>query len=731
MSKVPSKRLKSAVNSKLSKTLSAGAFKHSRFSRANLTIFTIIFAAIGCYFLFFSHAATLVGDINSDGTVDATDFSFLVSSFGQSTSTCTGAAQFTCDLNGDSKVDFLDVSAIASNWGNNSQGLYTLPPDRTTAWNPGILSDGLLHLPLGSDGIPVRTTIYKTIQPSGDTTGATDINNIQSALNSCPSGQVVLLAAGNFYSNNTISIPSGRVLRGAGADSTVLKGVGVHFVPQGEWTTLINIGNGTGGATNITNLTSDATKDLYSTTLASIPSGLAPGEIVVIDQLSDPNITNWGYADGGVGSASRGWFARGPGTQAEDVGRPTGQILQIASISGNTVTFDTPFHMTYSVANKAQLYRFGTNFTGTSSVAPLTEWAGVEKIHLTGGTGGDGGANLKLAGAAFCWAKQIESDQTDGSSISFGSTGSPGNGVYRSVLRDSFIHDTLIPQPGGAGYGIVLNWHASDNLIENNIAMQFNKVMLMRSTGGGNVIGYNYMDNGWINYSQGWMEVGLNASHMAGAHYELFEGNQGFNFDADNTWGNATNIVAFRNQLLGHNRGTEVLKGGQEVPCCGSLGTLTDTSSRRAIGLMTGHWWYSFVGNVLGFPNMPLEGASSFKYQNIAGPWDSPVMWQLGYDPNTWIDAPDAKVISTTLRDGNFDYYTNKVHWHGIGGTSETQTSPPANATLPNSLYLTSKPSFFGNNTWPWVNGANGSNPVPGQLPARVRYDAGAPNTVP
>jgi len=33
------------------------------------------------------------------------------------------------------------------------------------------------------------------------------------------------------------------------------------------------------------------------------------------------------------------------------------------------------------------------------------------------------------------------------------------------------------------------------------------------------------------------MEVGMNASHMTCPHYELFEGNEAFNIDADNTWG--------------------------------------------------------------------------------------------------------------------------------------------------------------------------------------------------
>jgi hypothetical protein len=67
-------------------------------------------------------------------------------------------------------------------------------------------------------------------------------------------------------------------------------------------------------------------------------------------------------------------------------------------------------------------------------------------------------------------------------------------------------------------------------------------------------------------------------------------------------------------------------------------------------------------------------------------------------------------VRSTAIREGNFDYITNQVHW----------TSAPQQ--LPASLYLDSKPAFFGSNPWPWVD-ATGATKV-STLPARARFDA-------
>ena len=71
-------------------------------------------------------------------------------------------------------------------------------------------------------GIPSRTTIHRTLTPI-DNTGATDITRaLQSALNACPKDQVVLLPPGTFKIDGTISIPNHKVLRGSGADQTVL-----------------------------------------------------------------------------------------------------------------------------------------------------------------------------------------------------------------------------------------------------------------------------------------------------------------------------------------------------------------------------------------------------------------------------------------------------------------------------------------------------------------------------
>lgn len=240
-------------------------------------------------------------------------------------------------------------------------------------------------------------------------------------------------------------------------------------------------------------------------------------------------------------------------------------------------------------------------------------------------------------------------------------------------------------------------------MIENNISIKFNKVMLMRSAGGGNVVGYNYMDDG-ADVGGQWFETNLNSSHMTTPHYELFEGNEAADFDQDDRWGNSVYITIFRNDLTGFLR---------DYPSSGP---------QRAAGITQWHWWQSFVGNVLGTPTHP--GITQYEGTNGGD------IWMLCWQNND--NTPDGgKCLSTQLRDGNFDYLTGKVHWHGIGGSGANNgLTPPANSILPASMYLTAKPAFFGSSPWPWVDGSNAANPLPGQLPARVRYDAGTPNAV-
>jgi hypothetical protein len=535
-----------------------------------------------------------------------------------------------------------------------------MPPERRTAWNPGI-----------PGGIPARATVCATVSAAAFGNGAVDATaGIQAAIEACPAGEVVRLSAGEFAVNGAdpIRIHKGIVLRGAGASLTRLTKTSATANP------VILIGERWPREAESVDLTADAPKGATSVQVRGT-AGFSVGQLVLVDELTDDSYVYWGtnaaVAPGGPG---RGWFTR--------YDRPVGQMLEIASISASAVTFTTPLHIAFDTAHRAQLTRY--------TIPYGAKHAGLEDLYVRGGQDD----NVTVRFAVYSWVKGVESDWSMGDSFALDS-------CFRCVLRDSYAHDTPNPYPGGAGYMLSIATYTADSLVENNIFINGNKVMVMRASGGGNVIAYNYFDNGHIGNDLGWMETGLNASHLACPHFELFEGNQAFNIDGDDTWGGAVSNTFFRNHATGKRR------------------SYADINSRRAVGLMYGHYGYSFMGNVLGTPDQHPAPYNGFAYEDVY-PWENdPIgLWRLGYTPQDWNAPPDARVVSTAHRHGNFDYATGSVHW--ASGFDQA---------LPSSLYLAGKPAFFGDKPWPWVD-ATGSVKLHA-LPARARYDAGAPMTLP
>jgi hypothetical protein len=587
-----------------------------------------------------------------------------------------------------------------------------LPADRATTWNPGMM---------GAGGIPVRSKACATLAPRGG--GQDDTAQIQAAINACPAGQVVQLAAGTFIINsgNFVLINKGITLRGAGPGQTTLaKTNGARPFPQPGANVLpsplIVVGPAVFGSTpktdsagvvSSTELTADALKGGYAVTVASA-AGFSPGQIVLLDEASG---AGWQTDPLGRGQiwASPDWRVvwqkhKPPLRDVDDFAadafpttplsagqwfsrqdRPTAEVKEIASVSGSTITFNSPIHISYRTSHAAQLSRYEY---------PHVKYAGVEDLKLIGGDGG----NVAFRWAAMSWVRNVENTVWLGEGFSIYSS-------FRIELREFYVHDAAWVQPGGGSYAIGLSFGTAEVLIENGISVRANKVMVARSAGAGSVVGYNYMDMSYINYNGGWIETGLNASHMVGPHHVLFEGNYAFNADSDDTHGNSIYHTFFRNQLRGIRAPFINQNGGVTIDDAAQ----SRNGPKRCVGLMAYSYWMSFVGNVLGAPGE----MGGWVYETTWTANYKPAIWMLG-----WEKVTDAQVSATALRHGNFDYVTNTVKWD--------QTIN--NHTLPKSLYLTQKPAFFdagSGYTWPWVDPVGATKLY--VLPAKARYDAGTP----
>jgi hypothetical protein len=364
----------------------------------------------------------------------------------------------------------------------------------------------------------------------------------------------------------------------------------------------------------------------------------------------------------------------------------------VAGVSGNTITFTTPIHITYRASHTAQLTRFGQD--------PHVSGAGIEDLSVSGGDNGQ----IRFERAANSWAKNVESSvwHDEGFAV---------NTSFGVEIRRAYVHDAAWAQPGGAGYAISLSGGSAEVLVEDSIIVRANKVMVARCAGAGSVFGYNYADQGYINTNGAWIEIGLNASHMVGPHHVLFEGNYAFNADSDKTHGSSIYHTYFRNHLRGIRTAFTNPHDGTTIDDAAQSGN----GPRRCIGAGYYSYWMSYVGNGLGAPGQ----MSGWKAETTFGA--GPGIWMLGWDD--WNPYPtDPQVKATAFRHGNFDYLSNAVAWDA--GTS--------NHTLPNSLYLTQKPAFFGEGsgyTWPWVDPTG--SPQLYTLPAKARFDAGTPFTQP
>jgi hypothetical protein len=320
--------------------------------------------------------------------------------------------------------------------------------------------------------------------------------------------------------------------------------------------------------------------------------------------------------------------------------------------------------------------------------------------------------------------KHVQSQWFNGPSINFA-------GCHHCELRDSYLHESQMYKntgSGGGAYLLSLDNGTSNSLIENNAIWNGNKVIVMRMSGGGNVIAYNYMDDAWGSGAAPSQEAGINAGHFVGSHMELFEGNWTFKYSGDSWWGNSIYITAFRNQLSGLRSAHGWLKTFNE----GTEYPYSDCWNRTALTMQTYSWWHSIVGNILGYDGQTLRASpfppchqDHWRYETYpdGSPDNSAVtMYEIGATQDNAGFAADPDMYQKTNRQGNYDFVTKKQIWYEtFGGKGETSTGEPQ--TLPDSLYLKARPAWWpSGKPWPWVDPSTGTAHV---LPAKYCFDEG------
>jgi hypothetical protein len=123
------------------------------------------------------------------------------------------------------------------------------------------------------------------------------------------------------------------------------------------------------------------------------------------------------------------------------------------------------------------------------------------------------------------------------------------------------------------------------------------------------------------------------------------------------------------------------------------------------------HYYENVVGNVFG--RAGYERIYETENKNFSLYGDKGI-YRLGYvnGGDDTADGNDPKVKATLLRHGNWDSVSQMVVW--------SPDIPDTN--LPPSLYLTGKPSWWGDLAWPPYGGD--LYPQLGAIPAEVRFSS-------
>jgi len=544
---------------------------------------------------------------------------------------------------------------------------YSLPSGRGINWQ---VSTGI------PGGIPTNYTQFCNVLQSIPGTNivaigdgiADDYPALNAAITLCPAYGIVYLPAGKYAISQSLKYEnkSNFILRGAASTNTtiVLTGTGTDAAIWIYTTGWSAIGNQTA------NILSGATKGSTNLVLDSVPLYLNTNSLLIIDQLNDTtNVT-------GLGVGGTCTVCDRPGNATRNLS----QYAAITSVNGSNVTIWPPLNMSFNPALAPQAQTWTSFMTGI----------GIENLCISN-TSPNSVGNLALYDLYHCWVKNVESVNVLNYHLQLIES-------LQCVVRDSYFHVGNSGYGNGLAYGVEVD-KTTDSLFENNIFNQLTFGLAIEKGGSGNVAGYNYFVN-MIADPTNTLSAGLVTGHGAHSTMNLYEGNIADEAQSDFYWGSSGPVTLYRNWLTGNDAGV--------------------TQYRATIRFDNHSLSNNVVGNILGSPGL-FWGYDDGQSPSL--PLSTNLIYRLGY-PNIGnnnysgfgfdTNNLDTRVQATLLRHGNYDYATASVVW-----------SNGVNQTLPASLYLTGKPSWFGNLPWPPFDPANPGNAAVTNLPAGYRFVLG------
>lgn len=349
---------------------------------------------------------------------------------------------------------------------------------------------------------------------------------------------------------------------------------------------------------------------------------------------------------------------------------PYSAIHKVTGVSGSDISFSPPINADYISTNTCKVhYR---------SFANQIVLSGIENLVITNAAGAFDDDIVEMQGADQCWVLNchlygVGDDQNPSAGMLFRTSS-------RVEIRRNRVEKST--SFGSSEYGMV-TFQCSGFLVENNVWYDLPNVWPAVATSG-SVFAYNYCY--WQHYGSAAFLSQLAFSHGAHNHYNLYEGNwiptHYHDETADGNYTHSRNVVHFRERLRGWDE----------------YGPKTD--NLHAITLQNHHDQAVVAGCVMG---------TSGK--------------QTDYFSNGTVGTPHAifnidTVSSNTLqRIANYNTLESGIH------SGEALSGGDA---LVNSYLHSSKPEWFGDRPWPWVDPVTNSTSLASttftNLPAGYRF---------
>jgi hypothetical protein len=623
-----------------------------------------------------------------------------------------------------------------------------IPPSRSIDWTKAGVTGG----------IPTRTNVCTTLGTAGQLpvfVQAVTAAQIISAINSCGQNNVVLLNPGtyNLTAQLTITNIANVTLRGSGADQTILVGSGIGTTCGTGLPVIICVratdGNYSGGPTNTASWTAGYLPGTTTITLSAVPN-LVVGHMIILDQLDD---TNFGCDSGkvlvsdittvcGHGSpVSPGINGPYDGDGSGGGNRPQRgqmQIVKVTQCDGNS-TIGHACSSGTNIGISPGLYMSTWNWSPGNNL-PQAWWAtapshgvGLEDFTVDGSNNGantdgcSGGVNVAFYNAYDSWAYGLRSiDSVKAHIESNWSAHITRRANYLYLTQNAGSTGGTSGNPTGCAYGME-DFASSDNLTENNIMQAVATPHIFNGPCSGCVDSYNF------SILDLYLGTPLYSSNAHSDHgytdMALMEGNIGNVVNADNTHTTRNLETFFRNYWTGPSIGWQSSTDVSTTVRAIATGTFALTTQNNSPFVINSfNRFFNVIGNILGTPG------TNTTYENSG----SAPVFDIGNGNASYGTANDPNVLATTMIWGNCDSANGFANCRFVNsevpsslsnqGQSFLASFIPVNHTLPASLYLTAKPSWFGTVPFPPigpdVTGGNvsGVNGTVNMIPAEVCY---------